>query len=257
MGNKLSKKQKSWSIGASTVTNNDKQLTQSSPIIGELPKPEYYRGEYTILPTAARFQKIDIVEFGKEFDNWNKKYFITTIPRNHRSETLDKWYLHPSHRSGVIRRLSTPFPLQALMEYAVVFNQLELLEFICMQELIEIDYWCSELWLAVIIETIQSATKKMKLGSLKVLASCMIPERLNQKDFEAAMGAVSRGSFSSNSDGARHEKMCQDMIVEGMNGRAKRIIQTRDAFRENVNYNFPESFSDVIIEYAFGLPDIK
>lgn len=259
MGNKQSKKRKSVPI-QQIQQEPSEVVVPAEPPKPSQPQDEYFRGEYKIIPSNARFLKLDMVDYGEVFDGWKEdKDIRITIPDSYLSQmsmySNKKWYLNNEMRRKLWAKLraQTQFPLSDLIEYAVNYNQTELLEFLCTQELIEIDYWTREFWMCVMYEKARWASKIMKTGSLRVFASYMIPERIDKKDFETMISKVNRGHFQNGSEKQRHEDVAVSMIAEGMNGRANRIIETRNALRDNVDADFPRELIGVVIAYAFGM----
>ena len=118
------------------------------------------------------------------------------------------------------------------------------MEFICTQELIETDLWCREYFICSIRAVLKQAGMCTKLGIISLIASYMIPERITQEEVSKI---VTGGSVRM------YEQMCKDMVDEGMNGRAQRVIQTRRTLMNNINMEFPKELIGVVISYAFGM----
>ena len=203
----------------------------------------------SVVPLHAKFQKIDIVAYGELFD----KYLETNTNITNTVGDDIRLYLANLHNHYFDRdkaqRIKTrfgdkQFPIFDVLNFCLIHNQTELMEFLCTQELIETDLWCREYFYHSMRAVLKDAGVCTKLSTISVLASYMIPERITQDEVN---GLYSSGSHWS------YEQMCKDMVYEGMNGRAQRIIETRQALMNNIDIDFPKELIGVVISYAFGM----
>ena len=230
----------------------------SKPVSISKPPKQVINIKYTIIPESAKFNKIDLVKYGEIFDEYKTPQPIeTNIKQIHLSK--EKWYLDSQIRNRINEAFGgdshRQFPLRKVLRFAVTYNQNELIEFICTQELIECSYWDRDFFLSQIFDIIPWSSKIMKLSAINVIASYMIPERINKDDFKKIISDEFQNRWIFNTDEQRqkYKDLCEGMVEEGMNGRAQRIIQTRNALRNNINDDFPNELIGVVIGYAFGM----
>eukprot|EP01083_Nonionella_stella_P028899 79644_1 len=209
---------------------------------------------YEIVPKKQKFNKIDLVRYGKVFDEYGAiRSAMPDMERTIQQYGDKKWYLSSQNRTRLMQTFKPfQFPLNELLTFCVSYNQTELLEYVCTQELIEYGHWERAFFLANIFEIITSASHLMKLSSLNVIASYMIPERINDKDFKSVIQKAYRFG-SSMAEQKRYQTFCMDMVEEGMNGRAQRIIQTRKALVDFIQIDFPNELIGVVVGFAFGM----
>lgn len=212
--------------------------------------------KYSIIPDSAKYNKIDLVKYGQIFDDYQPPNPIeTAIKEIHLSEP--RWYLNYNTRDKIQKAFGghQQFPLRNLLRFCVTYNQNEMLEFICTQELIECLHWDRDFFLSQVFDIILWSSKIMKLSALNVIASYMIPERINKEDFKQIISEAFQNRWNFNTDAQRkqYENLCRGMVEEGMNGRARRIIETRNALRSNMDDDFPNELIGVVIVYAFGM----
>merc|ERR1712130_526277 len=160
-----------------------------------------------IVPHKARFKKIDLVEYGKLFDNYKNNNISDSVQfdmeqiHRHRND----WYLNHRIRESILSQFKNKqFPLKALCDFCINFNQTELLEFICMQELIETDFWCRDYFKCIVFISLKKAAHCTKLAAINVMASYMIPDRISKKE---ALSVITGWD----------SKLCREMVNEGMN----------------------------------------
>ena len=243
---------------ASKVESKSTPKSAPKPTSTSKPTKPAINIEYTIVPESAKFNKIDLVKYGQIFDEYKVPQPIeTAIKQIHLSK--EKWYLDSQIRHRINDAFGSDehlqFPLRKLLRFAVTYNQNELVEFICTQELIECLHWDRDFFLSQIFDIIPWSSKVMKLSAINVIASYMIPERINLEDFKKIISDEFKNRWNFNTDEQRqkYEDLCQGMVEEGMNGRAQRIIQTRNALRNNIGDDFPNELIRIVIVFAFGM----
>ena len=148
------------------------------------------------------------------------------------------------------------FPLNELLRFIVTYNQDEFLEFVCTQELIHTDKWIRDYWLVNIFDIIVWCCRLMKLSTLNVIASYMIPERITKDDFKNVISQVfahNQGQFNTERQKKRYKDLCSGMVDQGMNQRAQRIVTTRNTLIDCMDDDFPKELIGVVVGFAFGL----
>ena len=246
MGNKGSKTKSSKTHDASGIQKQSTKQTRS--ILKKSDPVQYANINYTILPLAAKFDKIDLVEYGKCFDEWKIPQISDTVEfdlQRYISQHGDQWFKSSSVRGAIADLQWTEtkqcqFPLKQLMWFCVNYNQCELLEFVCTQELMDCDKWERIYFKAIIFSSIAHASVSTKLNPLRVMASYCIPERMTEEEFKSVMR------------GGMYHDFCTEMVVEGMRGRATRIIGARKALIESCA-QFPNELIALIVSLLFGL----
>lgn len=233
MGNKQSKTKDEPRI---SIDSKHKTKKQESPKM-VIPK--------SINPDHAKFEKIDIVAYGKLFDKYQPDNPTASVEDDIRQFIADgKGHMLDRYKARAIETNfgDKQFPVWDVLNFCLIYNQTELMEFICTQELIETDLWCREYFKYSMRAVIKDATIMTKLSTINVMASYMVPERMSKEEIN---------QIASNA--TYYRNLCQDMVFEGMNGRAQRIIQTRQALINNVDIDFPKELIGVVIGYAFGM----
>eukprot|EP01084_Bolivina_argentea_P160349 279247_1 len=295
MGNKNVKQTK--------TKNETNTITTHIPI-------EYFEGKYEIMPKNAKFKKIDLVKYGKIFDNFDQlsidnihvttqidslkssmtrkeeikvakytrmkkmgfplksirnkmqqdgtgsalidKFLAPDIDSKENGGSINKWYLRDGIRLEIWRKCKTyQFPLYELLEFCVMYSQNELIEFILTQELIETDYWTRDFFKCVLFTIIGYCSKTIKLSSLKVFSSYMIPEYITKDELYERIQETHK-EYRTNNNG-KFINWSNEMVEKGMNGRVQRIIQTKIALTDNLNHEFPKELIGIIITLAYGM----
>ena len=204
-----------------------------------------------IIPSQAKFQKIDIVVYGRLYDSYLKLHpqVTNTVEQDIKQMVQQKRKVrspYPGQIVNEIKRLyrDQQFPVYDVLNFCLTYNQIELMEFICTQELIETDLFCREYFKWTMHKILQDAAVLTKLGAINIFASYMIPERISKDKIEQIINNASHAYFKD---------LNTRMIDAGMNGRANRIVQTRQALIENVDIEFPKELIGIVIGYAFGM----
>eukprot|EP01084_Bolivina_argentea_P211404 359625_1 len=240
--------------------------------------------EYKIVPTNMKFSKIDLIKYGKVFTNYKSRDIADNMQtiniisaleleskqNSHAATTATNCYFDESFRRNVIEKCKPyQFPLDSILSFCVTYQQYELLEFILTQELIETLYWSRDYFKCNLYSIIKWSSQLMKLTALNVIASYMIPERIEQSEFKILItdahksrkfhssssgyfhGSYELSMYNSESEKQRFEALCNGMVEVGMHNRAQRIVQTR---KELINKSqFPNELIGIIIGYAFGM----
>ena len=109
----------------------------------------------------------------------------------------------------------------------------------------------------------------MKLSTLRIIASYMIPERISSDEFKRIISKsyMSRDQLrasgdrsrifnqphcSNNNDQNKSVELCERMVEQGMKERAQRIVQTRKTLM-NIDDEFYAELVGIVIVYAFGM----
>jgi L-ribulose-5-phosphate 3-epimerase UlaE len=120
------------------------------------------------------------------------------------------------------------FPLQQVLNNCVSCNQIELLEFLVIEELMDTQNWSRVQFKAQIQNCIRYSVQLTKLEPIRIIASYLIPEQFSLEEFRAL---ISKHMAPHMSDTGKQEvkQFMDTMIDSGIQDMTQRMIATRKA----------------------------